>query len=118
MVKFIQISRKGRDVKLDLRIGQIHAYPNGELLFENSEDLKKGLEANEEKFQPRTLKDADDPIKMADKQLSAFTRSLAGHSAYSSVKAPSSHYGTKSIRSNARSNVTMNRTQDWRRAGR
>ena len=42
MVKFIQIARKGRDVKLDLRIGQIHSFPNGELLFENSEDLKKG----------------------------------------------------------------------------
>lgn len=105
-------------MKLDLRIGQVHAYPNGELWFENAEDLKHDQVAVGERFQPRTLKDADDPIKMADQQISAFTRSLAGHSAYTSVRAPSSHYDAKSIRSNAKSNATMNRTADWRKAGR
>lgn len=42
LVKFIALSRKGKDVRLDMRIGYLHAYPNGELCFENSEDLKKG----------------------------------------------------------------------------
>jgi len=35
------VARKGREVKLDLKIGIIHHFPNGELLFENAEDIKK-----------------------------------------------------------------------------
>lgn len=35
MVKFIQANRQGKEVKIDLRIGFLHAYPNGELQFEN-----------------------------------------------------------------------------------
>jgi len=35
MVLFIKHSRAGKEVILDLKIGILHAYPNGELQFEN-----------------------------------------------------------------------------------
>ena len=36
-VKFVEEARKGHDVVLDMRFGQLHAYPNGDLQFENSQ---------------------------------------------------------------------------------
>ena len=38
MVKFIKLARMGVDLKLDFRIGVLHSYPNGELLFENASE--------------------------------------------------------------------------------
>lgn len=35
MVKFISENRQGKEIRLDLRIGYLHAFPNGELQFEN-----------------------------------------------------------------------------------
>ena len=35
MVKFIEYSRKGKECILNLKIGCLHSYPNGELQFEN-----------------------------------------------------------------------------------
>lgn len=35
MVQFIKINRLGREVILDLKIGFLHAYPNGDLQFEH-----------------------------------------------------------------------------------
>jgi len=32
------LNRKGKEISLDLRIGTLHAYPNGELQFENVND--------------------------------------------------------------------------------
>ena len=34
-VKFIEASRMGKNVRINLKIGFLHAYPNGELQFEN-----------------------------------------------------------------------------------
>lgn len=31
MVKFIENNRRGKEIKIDLKIGKLHAYPNGEL---------------------------------------------------------------------------------------
>lgn len=36
MVKFIEANRLGKEIKLNLRIGVLHAYPSGELQFENA----------------------------------------------------------------------------------
>lgn len=36
MYQFIKTNRLGREVTLDLKIGFLHAYPNGELQFEHS----------------------------------------------------------------------------------
>ena len=58
MVKFIQLARRGKDVKLDFKVGFLHAYPSGDLFFENDANSQK----DESKFQPRILQDADDPI--------------------------------------------------------
>ena len=35
MTQFIKINRMGREVILDLKIGFLHAYPNGDLQFEH-----------------------------------------------------------------------------------
>lgn len=45
MVKFIEASRLGKNVRLNLKIGYLHAYPNGELQFENGS--KEELEQND-----------------------------------------------------------------------
>ena len=37
-VKFIELARRGREIKVDLKIGFLHAYPNGEICFENKSD--------------------------------------------------------------------------------
>jgi len=60
MVKFIATARKGKEVKLDFRIGFVHAYPNGELAFENAGEGNSEPDAN--KYQVRMLKEAKDPI--------------------------------------------------------
>lgn len=36
MVNFIEASRYGKNVRINLKIGYLHSYPNGELQFENS----------------------------------------------------------------------------------
>ena len=55
---------------------------------------------------------------MADKQLSAFTRSIAGNSAYSYVTTPYTSCG-RSQKSGAKSEYGMNKTtSDWKRIGR
>ena len=38
MVKFIEASRFGKNVRINLKIGYLHSYPNGELQFENGKD--------------------------------------------------------------------------------
>ena len=40
-VKFIEAGRNGKYCKLDMRIGHIVAYPNGQLAFENYPDNTK-----------------------------------------------------------------------------
>ena len=37
MVKFIEANRFGKNVRVNMRIGYLHAYPNGELQFENGQ---------------------------------------------------------------------------------
>lgn len=46
------MNRLGQDVSVDLKIGYLHAYPNGEIQFENS--ICKG---DEEKNKSRIIKD-------------------------------------------------------------
>ena len=48
MVKFIEASRLGKNVKLNLKIGYLHSYPNGELQFENgnTEEQENALSPN------------------------------------------------------------------------
>lgn len=36
----IKLNRLGKEVTLDLKIGNLHAYPNGELQFENHDQSK------------------------------------------------------------------------------
>jgi hypothetical protein len=67
MVKYIKVARAGKDCKLDLRVGILHAYPNGELIFESGDESKLDHVIMEQRFQARTLKDAEDPIQIADK---------------------------------------------------
>ena len=50
----IEQSKRGKDIKVDLRIGYLHAYPNGELQFENYDfKLNPNLEAD--KYMERVL---------------------------------------------------------------
>lgn len=58
MVKFIQLARRGKDLKLDLRIGILHAYPSGDLHFEN----ELNAHGDDSKLKPRVLQDVEDPI--------------------------------------------------------
>lgn len=44
MVKFIEASRFGKEVILNLRIGRLHAYPNGELQFEETRSEEDDLD--------------------------------------------------------------------------
>jgi hypothetical protein len=46
MVKFIEASRFGKHVKVNMRIGHLHSYPNGELQFENSKPEDEHDESN------------------------------------------------------------------------
>jgi len=44
MVKFIEANRFGKEVIVHLRIGCLHAYPNGELQFENIASAEDDLD--------------------------------------------------------------------------
>lgn len=33
--KFIEMSWQGKELKLDLKVGYLHSYPNGQVQFEN-----------------------------------------------------------------------------------
>ena len=47
MVKFLVLNRSGKEVILDLKIGFIHAYPNGDMKFKKTvEDLDRNSNRN------------------------------------------------------------------------
>ena len=52
MVQFIKMSRLGQDVCVDMKVGYLHAYPNGELQFE-----KAAGEGDDKKNVSRVCKD-------------------------------------------------------------
>ena len=56
MIKFISLNRQGKEVILNFKIGNLHAYPNGDLRFEASyADYENDISRSE----PRILKKQD-----------------------------------------------------------
>ena len=92
MTQFIKTSRLGKEVTLDLKIGFLHAYPNGELQFENT--IKNDSNVNPtERNVARFLKDKERAVN--EQNLEKLARAMASgassvnmKSCYSSVKTP------------------------------
>ena len=55
--KFIEHARKARLCKLDLKIGNLIAYPNGSLQFENYSDFSQQPTEADDRFNKRTYID-------------------------------------------------------------
>jgi len=85
MVKFIESNRAGKEVILDLKIGYLHAYPNGELQFENrtagpvsADDEVKGVTANGARMKPRNhLGGTDEARKITEQNLEHLARAMS-----------------------------------------
>jgi len=89
MVQFIKYSRMGKEVTLDLKIGVLHAYPNGELQFENY-DLQEQATAGE-RFKSRhntedTLNDAN--LESLARAMSTGASSANMKSCFMSIRTP------------------------------
>ncbi|CDW91113.1 UNKNOWN [Stylonychia lemnae] len=106
----IEVSRQSKEIKLDLKIGFLHSFPNGDLQFENY-DQPENYE--NERFEPRQLQQGqnDNPYETYSILQSNASKSIAGYSHQFSVRTPQT-YGEKSVYSKTHSQ--MNRTvNDW-----
>lgn len=111
----IEQNRKGKEVTLDLRIGTLHAYPNGELQFENcddnagqlhggTDDLDQEVQAiNQRRKVPRNLRPRKDENDITEKNLEHLARAMSQgaenvqiRSVLNSVATPNTYKSSKS----------------------
>lgn len=81
MVKFIEANRFGKNVRVNMRIGYLHAYPNGELQFENGKTGEDDDEndygtAAKQRYQPRCV---GSDQQMSEKNLEKLGRALSSN---------------------------------------
>ncbi len=86
------------DGRLDLKIGFLHSYPNGELFFENRfEEISEGvLDARQKRRDDASRAPIENQLDKISSMISVGSRSRDLRSCYMSVRTPFTH-GTKSM---------------------
>ena len=90
----IETCRRGKECKLDFKIGYLHSYPNGDLQFENY-DYNGKLDNG--KFEKRILEKSamDSSFEKLNSAFSTGAKSVTMASCYMSVRTPNTQAKSK-----------------------
>lgn len=77
----------GKEVSLDLKIGVLHAYPNGELQFENHHSGKNGFSDKhlQRRYEKRLASNADEQA-ITEKNLEQLARAMSVGASTAKIK--------------------------------
>ncbi len=109
-VKFIDQARRGVDVKLDLKIGFLHCYPNGDFQFENYDYSQE--DADQRRFEKRQIQEqnsSDAYMNKVSNVLSSASKSIGFTSCNISVMTPF----TVRAKSQLKGSVAHHNRLDW-----